>query len=307
MSRLLLRRFLHSLIMVAGVLTLVFLAAFVVGDPARAMLPPETPYDVYLKFRHEMGFDDPIPVQYARFARGVLQGDFGDSWWQRTPALPIAAQPLPATLLLASFSSGLALVIGLPLGLIASLRPGSLLDRLVVFISLVGVSLPIIWLGLVLILVFSVQLGWLPTSGYGGWQNLVLPAVALAALPMGRIAQITRAAVIDELARQYIVTAHAKGLARRVVFIRHALRNASVPIITVAGWELVLMVAGYTIVVETVFGWPGIGYALYTAIQHRDMPVVEATVFVIALSVVVVNFLIDMLYAAVDPRVQMQS
>lgn len=304
LGQLLLRRVVHSVAMIAGVLTLVFLATFVVGDPARAMLPPETPYDEYVKFRHAMGLDDPIPIQYARFASGAIHGDFGESWWQHTPALPIAAAPLPATLLLAMFSLGISLAAGLPLGLLASLRPGSLSDRVAVFVSLIGVSLPVIWLGLMLILVFSVGLGWLPTSGYGSWEHLILPGVALAGLPMGRIAQIARAAMIDELAKQYVVTATAKGLTRPAVFVRHALKNAAVPIVTIVGWEFILMVAGYTIVVETVFGWPGIGYLIYDAIQHRDMPVVEAAVFMIAGMVVIVNLVVDAVYALVDPRVQ---
>ncbi|MHB8644390.1 MAG: ABC transporter permease [Thermomicrobiales bacterium] len=304
MGRLLLRRLLQSVVLIAGVLTLVFLTNFVIGDPARAMLPPETPHDEYLKFRHQMGFDRPIPVQYFDFARHAVVGNFGDSLWQRAPALPIALHPLPATLLLAVFSIALALVVGLPLGILASLRPGSLLDRLAVFVALIGVSLPLIWLGLILILIFSVKLGWLPTSGYGTWQHLILPGISLAALPLGRIAQIARSAMIDELAQQYITTAHAKGLARRTVIFRHALKNAAIPIITVAGWEFILMVAGYTIIVETVFGWPGIGYLLYNAIQNRDSPLVEATVFVISVVVTAVNLLVDMLYAMANPQVQ---
>lgn len=304
MGQLLLRRLAHSVVLIAAVLTVVFLATFVVGDPARVMLPPETPYEEYVRFRHAMGFDDPIPVQYLRFASGAVRGDFGDSWWQRTPALPIALQPLPATMLLAAFSILLALLLGQPLGIFASLRPGSAVDRASVLTSLLGVSVPSIWLSLMLILVFSVELPWLPTSGYGTWQHLILPGIALAALPLGRIAQIARAAMIDELAQQYVVTANAKGLDRRSVIVRHALKNAAIPIVTVAGWEFVLMVAGYTIIVETVFGWPGIGFLLYNAIQNRDMPLVEATVFVISVVVVAANFLIDVLYAMVDPRVQ---
>lgn len=306
MSQLLLRRLLQSVLLIAGVLTLVFFTTFVIGDPARAMLPPETPRDQYLAFRKAMGFDRPILVQYLDFARKAALGDFGDSLWQRAPALPIALQPLPATLLLAAFSIGLAIVVGLPLGVLASLRPGSLIDRLAVLVALFGVSLPVIWLGLMLILIFAVQLGWLPTSGYGSWRNLILPGVSLAALPLGRIAQIARSAMIEELAQQYIVTAHAKGLARRTVYLRHALKNAAIPIITVVGWEFILMVAGYTVIVETVFGWPGVGYLLYNAIRNSDMPLVEAIVFVISVVVVAVNLVVDVLYAAANPQVQVR-
>lgn len=302
MGRLLVHRLLQSLVLIAGVVSLVFFAAFVVGDPARVMLPPETPYADYLKFRHLMGFDRPIVLQYADFMAGVVRGDFGDSWWQRTPALPIALEPLPATLLLATFSITLATGIGLPLGIFASLHPGSPVDRLAVLLSLIGLSVPVIWLGLMLILIVSVRLGWLPTSGYGSWRHVVLPAVTLAALPLGRIAQITRAAMIDELAQQYVVTAKAKGLARRAVVARHALKNAAITVVTAVGWEFTLMTAGYTIIVETIFGWPGIGYLLYNAIQNRDLPLIAAAVFVVSVVVAVINFVVDVLYASFDPR-----
>lgn len=304
MGQVLLHRFVQSLALIAGVVTLVFFAAFVVGDPARVMLPPETPYEEYLKFRHLMGFDRPLLVQYADFMEGAIRGDFGDSWWQRAPALPIALAPLPATLLLATASIMFACAIGLPLGLLASLRPGSAVDRIAVLVSLLGLSVPVIWLGLMLILVVSVRLGWLPTSGYGSWKHVILPAVALGALPLGRIAQITRATMIDELAQQYIVTANAKGLTRHAVVRRHALKNAAITIVTAIGWEFTLMTAGYTIIVETVFGWPGIGYLLYNAIQNRDLPLVAAAVFVVSVVVAVINFAVDVLYALFDPRVR---
>lgn len=305
MGRILVPRLIQSVVMIAGVLTAVFLTTFVIGDPARLMLPPETPPAEYEKFRQLMGFDRPIPVQYVDFLGNVLRGDFGDSWWQRTPALPLALRPLPATLLLAVFSITIAAGVGLPLGVAASLRPGSPVDRLAVLVSLVGLSMPVIWLGLMLILVFAVKLGWFPTSGYGGWRHLVLPGVALAALPLGRIAQIARAAMIDELALQYIVTAKAKGL-RRSTVLRHALRNAALPLLTTVTWEFVLMVAGYTVIVETVFGWPGIGYQLYNATKNRDMPLVEATVFVVSVIVVLINLVTDLLYASFDPRVELR-
>ena len=291
------------MVMIVGVLTLVFLTTFVLGDPARMMLPPETPEAEYLQFRHRMGFDRPLPVQYVEFVSNAIRGDFGDSWWQRTPALPIALQPLPATLLLASFSIILAAGVGLPLGVAAGLRPRSPVDRLAVLVSLLGLSLPVIWLGLMLILVFAVKLGWFPTSGYGSWRHVVLPGVALAALPLGRIGQIARAALIDELALQYVVTARAKGL-RPGRVLGHALKNAALPLVTTISWEFVLMVAGYTVIVETVFGWPGVGYQLYNAISNRDMPLIEATVFVVSVIIVLVNLATDLLYAWLDPRVR---
>lgn len=304
MSQLLIRRVLQYVLVLAGVLTFVFFATFVLGDPARAMLPPETPYPEYLRFRHAMGFDQPIIIQYARFASGAIRGDFGASWWQRTPALPIAMHFLPATLLLAAFSSVVAVAFALPLGIVASLRPGSLVDRTVTIAGLFGLSVPPIVLGLVLVIVVSAQLGWLPTSGYGSWQNVILPGLTLAATALARIALITRAAMIEESAKYYVITANSKGLQRRTVLTRHVLRNAAIPVVTSAGWELALMVAGYTIIVETIFGWPGIGLLLYNAIQNHDEPLLEAVVFVIASVVVAVNFVVDVVYSVVDPRVQ---
>lgn len=302
MAHLIVRRLLDSALMIFGVLTLVFLAAFVVGDPARMMLPPETPRDQVIAFRHQMGFDRPIPVQFVDFMGGVIRGDFGDSWWQRAPALPIALQPLPATLLLAGVAILIAVAVGLPLGIAGSLRPGSVVDRLAVMLSLIGLSLPVIWLGLMLILIFAVELSWFPTSGYGTWRHLVLPGVSLALLPLGRIAQIGRSAMIDELSKQYVVTAKAKGLRQRAV-VRHALKNAALPLITTISWEFTLMIAGYTVVIETVFGWPGIGLQLYNAIENQDMPLIAATVFLVSGLVVFINFITDVLYAALDPRV----
>jgi peptide/nickel transport system permease protein len=235
---------------------------------------------------------------------GALHGDFGDSWWQRTPALPIALRPLPASFQLAICAILLAILLGIPTGLYASLHPGSWLDRLATFTSLLGISVPLIWLCPVLIIVFASKLRWLPTSGFGSWKNMVLPVIALAALPLGRIVQVTRAAMVDEMVKQYVTTARAKGLKERRVLVGHALKNAILPVITVTGWEFILLVSGYTIIVETMFGWPGIGYMLYTAVKLRDMPLLAATAFVISVVVVVINFVVDILYGIANPLIR---
>ena len=198
----------------------------------------------------------------------------------------------------------LATSLGIPIGVYAGMKPGSWADRVATVTSLLGVSMPLIWLCPMLAFIFAVTLGLLPTAGYGSWQHMVLPTIALAALPLGRIVQITRASVIDELVKQYVTTARAKGLPYRRVLVQHVLRNALLPVITVSGWEFVLVVSGYTIIVEAVFGWPGIGWMLFSAIRIRDVPLLAATAFVIAVVVVVINFAIDILYIIVNPLIR---
>ncbi len=304
MLRLFLKRAVHSFFLITAVVSVVFLTTFVIGDPVRALLPAETPDEIVEQYREERGFNRPIIVQYTDYISHALVGDFGDSWWQRTPALPIALRPLPATFQLGIVAMILATSLGVPIGLYAGMNPGSRADRLATVTSLLGVSMPLIWLCPMLAFIFAVTLGLLPTAGYGTWQHMVLPTIALAALPLGRIVQITRASIIDELVKQYVTTARAKGLPHRQVLVQHALRNALLPIITVTGWETVLVVSGYTIIVEAVFGWPGIGWMLFSAIRIRDVPLLAATAFVIAVVVVAINFIIDILYIIANPLIQ---
>jgi peptide/nickel transport system permease protein len=304
MLRLLLKRAVHSFFLITAVVSVVFLTTFVIGDPVRALLPAETPEEIVEKFREERGFNRPVAVQYIDYISHAFVGDFGDSWWQRTSALPIALRPLPATFQLGVIAMILATSLGIPTGVYAGMNPGSWADRLATVTSLLGVSMPLIWLCPMLAFIFAVTLGLLPTAGYGSWQHMVLPTIALAALPLGRIVQITRASIIDELVKQYVTTARAKGLPYRRVMIQHVLRNAMLPVITVSGWEFVLVVSGYTIIVEAVFGWPGVGWMLFTSIRTRDVPLLAATAFVIAVVVVVINFAIDILYIIVNPLIE---
>jgi peptide/nickel transport system permease protein len=198
----------------------------------------------------------------------------------------------------------LAVVLAIPLGVVAALRPGTARDHLTVTTSLLGLSIPQFWLGLMLIVVFSVQLGWLPTAGAGGWKHLVLPSITLALPAAGRMAMMVRSSMIDELNQQYVKTAKAKGIVRRRVVGVHALRNASIPVITLAGWELIRMLAGYTVVVESVFQWPGLGKLAIDAIQRQDLFLLQTVVWVVAVMVVVINIAIDIAYKIVDPRVK---
>jgi peptide/nickel transport system permease protein len=267
------------------------------------MLRPEATYEQHQALRERLGLNDPLLTQFGRYVGNLLRGDFGDSIWQRVPALPAALDRLPATLYLAAVTIAIAVPIAVTLGVISALNPGSVADRLLSMVSLSGVSIADFWLGFLFILLFAVKLGWVPTSGYGGIQYVVLPAMTLAVQPMGRISQVVRSAMLNELDKTYVVTARAKGLGEREVVFSHALRNATIPALTLAGTEIAALLNG-AVVIETVFGWPGVGILLIQAIERRDLPLIEATVFVIAVLVLVVNLVVDLAYSFVDPRVR---
>ncbi len=301
----LIRRLLQSILVIVGVSVVVFVITRAIGDPARMMLPLEATDEQVEAFAQHMGFRDPLLVQFIDWARNALRGDFGDSLWQRRPAMELVLERMPATLLLCFTAIILALVASIPLGILAALRPRSWLDKFTTSISLIGVCIPDFWLGLMLMLLFAVSIHLFFTSGYGTPRHLVLPAVTLAARPWGRITQIVRTSMMDEMHKTYMVTARAKGLTEQKVIISHALKNASIPIVTLAAWELTRMLAGYTIVVETVFAWPGFGLLAMQAIEERDLTLIQADVFVVALIVVAMNITIDFIYAALDPRVRL--
>lgn len=304
MLRFLARRAAYSLVVVAGVLLVVFATTRLIGDPVRMMLPLEATEADYQALTVALGYDQPIHVQFVRFVAGALRGDFGDSLWQQQPALGLVLERLPATFQLVFAAMVLALLVAIPAGVIAARRPRSIVDRVVTITTLLGVSIPNFVIGMVLILVFAVGLGWFNTSGYGTLGHLVLPAIAVALPTAGRVAQVVRSAMIDELSRPYTVTARSKGVAESAIALRHALRNASIPIFTLGGWEFVRMLAGYTVAVEVVFAWPGVAQLAAQAILQRDLPLIQADVFVVALMVVVVNLLIDLSYSILDPRVK---
>jgi peptide/nickel transport system permease protein len=299
------RRLLQSILVIVGVSLIVFLITRAIGDPARMMLPLEASDEEVEAFRDRMGFNDPLWVQFWDWATKAVRGDFGDSLWQRTSAMQLVLERMPATLLLCATAITLAVLASLPLGILAALRPRSWLDKATTSISLIGVCIPDFWLGLMLILVFAVGVHIFYTSGYGTPRHLVLPAIALAARPWGRITQIVKTSMMDEMHRTYMMTARAKGLTEQKVIISHALKNASIPIVTLAAWELTRMLAGYTIVIETVFAWPGFGQLAMQAIERRDLTLIQADVFVVALIVVGMNIAIDFVYAALDPRVRL--
>jgi len=250
-----------------------------------------------------MGLEDPFPVQFARFMFGMARLEFGDSLWQGVPALPLVMDRVPATVYLAFAALILSVPLAIGLGVVAALWPGSIMDRAITVASLAGVSVADFLLGLTLILVFAANLHLLPTSGFGGPAYVILPAITLALRPIGRIGQLTRTTMLDELSKLYVQTARAKGLPERTVVQVHALKNAALPIITLTGDEMAGLLNGAA-VIETVFAWPGIGGLMIQAIERRDFPLVEATLFVIAIIVVGLNLLVDLSYAVLDPRVR---
>jgi peptide/nickel transport system permease protein len=267
------------------------------------MLPIAASQTEYEQLQEKLGFNDPAYVRFFMFLSGVLSLDFGKSLWQGVPAIQLVLDRLPATTWLSLSAIGMATMIGVPFGTFAALKPGSTLDRFCTISSLTGVSIADFWLGLMLILLFAVNLQWLPTSGYGV-NELILPALTLAARPIGRIALVTRSAMLDELHRPYVTTARAKGLFEGRVVFSHALKNAALTVVTLCGYEIGRIFAGYAVIVETLFGWPGIGQLAVQSISNDDLPVVQAVVFVAASIVVVLNIIIDLGYAVLDPRIR---
>lgn len=304
MTRYLLSRAQQSVLVILAAFVLVFIIGSVIGDPVDLMLPPEASDAVRDQLRRSLGFDQPLHIQFLNFIVRVANG-FGESIWQSAPALPLVISRLPATLYLAGFALLIAVPASLALGGWAALRPSSVADRVINIFSLGGVSIVDFWLGLMLVLIFSVQLGWLPTGGYGGGSvvYIILPAVTLAYRSIGRLAQFTRSALLDEYAKPYVVTLRAKGMSEKRIFL-HTIKNAAIPIITLSGDEMASLING-AIVVESVFSWPGIGSLLLQAIGQRDLFLIEAAVFVMTVIIILVNLLIDITYAYLDPKVRL--
>jgi len=300
----LLRRALHSVVVIVAAVVLVFMVTHVVGDPVQLLLPLEATEEQRDQMRDSFGLNDPVLTQFGRFVGDALQGDLGESLWQRRPAAEVVLERLPATLLLVASAFSVSLIAALVLGTLAALRPGSFADKLITTTSLVGVSIPNFFLALMLVLLVAVNVKGLPTAGYGTWQHLVLPTLALAALSTGRITQIVRSSVIDEMSKPYVTAARARGASMARTVTRHVLKNAAIPIVTLSGWELVRMLAGYMVPVEAVFSWPGVGLLAIDAVEQFDFAVIQAVVLLVAIMVVTVNFVIELLYAWLNPRIR---
>jgi peptide/nickel transport system permease protein len=288
------------------VLTLVFVVLHMTGDPVMMLLPPNASREEIDALSRTLGLDQPLIVQYGRFLARIARGDFGTSLQHQQPAMGLVAERLPASALLAVTALGLAVAVALPLGIVAAARRGTVLDRLAVALAALGQSAPIFWTGLMLMLVGSVILQLLPTSGYGTWRHLILPALTLASYPMAAIARLVRSGMLEVLDADYVRTARAKGLPERGVVLKHTLRNAALPIVTVVGLQFGLLLGG-AIVCEMIFSWPGVGRLMIFAIYNRDFPLVEAAVFVMAMVFVAGNMLVDVCYAWLDPRVKLRA
>jgi ABC-type dipeptide/oligopeptide/nickel transport system permease component len=306
MSRRLLLRLLLALPALWLICTMVFLLVHIVpGDPVEQMLGEGARLEDLTQLRHALGLDLPIGVQYGRYLGGVLRGDLGHSFRFQQPVLQVVLERYPATLELAVVALLVCAAISIPAGVVAAHRRGSSTDRTVSVLTLLGLSVPNFALGPVLILLFSVELGWLPVSGRGGVPHLVLPAITLGAALAAILTRMVRTSMIEELSSDYVRTARAKGLPERVVLFRHAFRNALIPVITILGLQFGTLLAG-TIVTETIFSWPGIGRLAVQAIEARDYPLLQGCILVIAVSYVVVNLATDVVYALVDPRVRFE-
>lgn len=299
------RRAWQSLTILLGVSIVVFGLMHLSGDPIRLLAPIDTTAEELEAIRKLHGLDRPLPVQYWNFLTGVLRGDFGKSLRSGENALHLALERVPATGRLALTALVFSLIVALPFGVLAAIKRNTWIDRTVMGAALIGQSMPVFWLGILLILVFAVNLGVLPATGTrAGWRSLILPGITLGMFNMARTARLLRSELLEILQAEYIMTARAKGMTARIVLWRHALRNAVIPLVTLIGLDLGALLAG-SVITETIFAWPGIGRLSVNAIYGRDYPVVQATVLVVASIYVVINFLVDLSYAFLNPRVNL--
>jgi peptide/nickel transport system permease protein len=297
------RRTLHSAICLVGLIVLVFVLVRLTGDPTNLYLPLDASLEARAEFAEKHGFNDSILEQFGRFLVGVAHLDLGDSLRKARPALDVVLEAFPTTLTLAGFTMLFALTLAVVVGALAAYRPGGPFDRIGSVLSLAGASAPDFWVAITGILVFAVMLGWLPTSGTGSAWHWVMPLTVLLIRPFGLLVQVVRGAMISALSSAYVKTARAKGVRERSVIFVHALRNATLPVITVAGDQAVGIING-AVIVETVFGFPGIGKLMIDAITQRDFAVVQAAILVTAHAIFVMNILIDLVYAVLDPRIR---
>jgi ABC-type dipeptide/oligopeptide/nickel transport system permease component len=299
-----LKRLFHSIFVLVGISLVVFIILHLTGDPAALLMPMDATPEQVAQFRQEMGFNDPIVVQYWRFFKGTLRGDFGQSFRHSQPALELVMERMPATIQLTLAAMVIALLVAIPVGIISAIRRNSLLDHIGMTGALLGQSTPVFWLGIMLILIFSVTIQWFPSSGRGEIQHLVLPAITLGMFTMARTARMMRSSMLEVMGQEYMKTAKAKGLNPGTVILKHALKNAAIPVVTIIGMELGTLLGG-AVITETIFAWPGVGRLAVQAIYNRDYPVVQAAVFLLASIFVLVNLVVDLLYTYLDPRVKL--
>ncbi len=297
-----LRRCLYAIFVLFGVATVVFFITRMTGDPVAIMLPPDATVEQMEELRIELGMDKPLLTQYGIFIWDLLHFDLGESLRYDDSTLKLILERLPATLQLASTSLIIALLVSIPAGIISALKQGSLFDRLIMSFVLIGQSFPVFWVGILLILFFSVSLGLLPTGGIGGWEHLILPAFALGLHMMALITRLLRSSLIEVLSSDYIRTARAKGLLSFKVIAKHALRNSLLPVVTIVGLQVGALLGG-SVVTEMVFAWPGVGQMIIQAINFRDFPLVQTAIILLAGIFVLINLIVDLLYVVIDPRI----
>lgn len=303
MQRYVIKRFFQSLIVILGITAVVFIIVHLTGDPTDLLLPPESGPEERASFRHELGLDRPLYIQYFQFVKNIVQGDFGQSFRHQTSAFSLVMGALPATIELTLAAMLLSIVIALPVGIISAMRPRSIYDRLGMTVALLGQSIPVYWAGLMLILLFAVTLGWLPSTGRGEIKHIILPAVTLGLFSTAAIARFTRSSMLDVLESDYVRTARIKGLPEYIVVLKHAFKNASIPVLTMTSLQFGRMLSG-AVITETIFSWPGVGRIAVQAIYNRDFPVIQTAVFVTSVIFVAINFLVDIIYTYLDPRIK---
>jgi peptide/nickel transport system permease protein len=297
------RRVLYAIVSLILLSITIFCLVRITGDPAVLMAEPGAKEEDLQAIRREFGLDRPIVVQYFVFVKNLLRGDFGKSIYYRIPAFDLYIQRLPASLLLASVAMTFSLMIGIPVGIYSAVRVNTWFDSFGKISALLGQAMPSFWVGLMLIMFFSVHLGWLPSSGAEGWRNLIMPAFSLGLLSTAAHMRLARSAMLEVLGSEYIKLARIKGLSEQLVIVKHAFKNAMIPVLTLAAINLVLTV-NIAVVVESVFAWPGIGRLLFEGISFRDFPVVQTTVLLGGVMFVTVNLIVDILYAYIDPRIR---
>jgi ABC-type dipeptide/oligopeptide/nickel transport system permease component len=296
------RRLMLSIPTLIGVMVVVFLLLYVApGDPVQDMVGERADAETIARLRKELHLDEPVAKQFVLYAGGVLKGDLGNSYITQRPIIQDIKERFPKTLLLAGTAMLLASVLGITIGVLSARNPGGWFDRLGLGLAYLGISFPVYWVGLILILIFAVTLKWLPPSGYGGIEYLILPALALGSRSIAFLARVTRSSMLEVMGGDFVRTARAKGLRERVVIGRHALRNALIPIITVLGLDFGYYLTG-SILTETIFSWPGIGRYVVNAIARRDLPAINGTVLFLSIVFVLVNLITDLAYAKADPR-----
>lgn len=297
------KRLIQAAFVVLAVTTLAFVILRAVGDPARLLLSPEGTMEDLETLRRALGLDAPLYIQYLRFLAGIVRGDFGESFTFGLSAFGLVVQRMPATLLLTFAALAISVPLGMLLGVISAVKQNTIYDNIATTVAVLGRATPNFWLSIMLILLFGVRLRWLPPSGFGSLSHLVMPAIALGTGLAATVARLTRSSMLEVIRHDYVRTARAKGLRERRVLYRHALRNALIPVITVVGLQTGSLLGG-AIIIETIFAWPGVGRLLIQSIYNYDYPVVQTSVFLIAITFVLINLLVDLMYAYIDPRVR---